>query len=161
MGHSLIAWCLALYAHYTWECDIGVSTFLGAIIGLEREIRGKSAGVRTFAIVAMASCLFTILSKEVGISSGNDPTRIAAGIVTGIGFLGAGVIWHKDSGTEGLTTGASLWSVSALSMAIGFGYMSIAITSAITVLVVMEGFGWMVKKTRGWMATRKAKKEEK
>lgn len=157
MIHNLIAWCLALYAHYTWECDIAISTFLGAIIGLEREIRGKSAGIRTYAIVAMASCLFTIISKSIG--SGSDPTRIASGIVTGIGFLGAGVIWHKDSGTEGLTTAGGLWAVSALSMAIGFGYMSIALTSAITVLVIMEGFGWMVKGARGWMAARKAKKE--
>ncbi len=131
-----------LYNAYQWECDIALASLLGAIIGLERELRGKAAGIRTYAIICMASCLFTILSKSVG----NDPARIAANILTGVGFLGAGIIWHqKDGSTEGLTTAASVWCISALGMSIGFGFISIAITSAITILIIMELFGLMYK----------------
>jgi putative Mg2+ transporter-C (MgtC) family protein len=128
---------------HAWEFRIGLATIVGAVIGFERELRGKAAGIRTYAIVAMASCLFTILSKAVG--GDHDPTRIAANILTGIGFLGAGVIWHRDSGTEGLTTAASLWGVAAIGMAIGFGFVYMALTSAVTVLIIMELFGVTVK----------------
>lgn len=132
------------YNTHTWQCQIGVATLIGAIIGFERELRGKAAGIRTYALVAMGSCLFTILS--IFAAGVHDTTRIAAQIVSGIGFLGAGVIWHKDSGiVEGLTTAASLWGVAAIGMAIGYGFVSIALTSAITVLIIMELFGWAVK----------------
>lgn len=144
MGHSILHFILKFYELYEWQCHIFLATFIGAIIGFERELRGKSAGIRTYAIVAMASCLFTILSKAIG--GEHDPARIAAQIVTGIGFIGAGVIWHKDGGiVEGLTTAAALWGVSAIGMAIGFGYISIALTSTITVLIIMELFGVAVR----------------
>lgn len=129
---------------YDWEFRIFLSTLVGAVIGFERELRGKSAGIRTFAIVAMGSCLFTIISCFA--DGTHDSTRIAAQIVSGISFLGAGVIWHRDGGMiEGLTTAASLWGASAIGMAIGYGFISIALTSAVMVLIIMELFGWAVK----------------
>lgn len=134
---------LNFYYSYRLECDIAISTLVGAIIGLEREIRGKAAGIRTYSVIAMASCLFTIISNMVG--GPHDPARIAANIVTGVGFIGAGVIWHRESGIEGLTTAASIWGVAAIGMAIGFGFMSLALTSAFTVLAIMELFGWVMQ----------------
>jgi putative Mg2+ transporter-C (MgtC) family protein len=135
---------LQFFTKYEGECRIFLSTLVGAVIGFERELRGKSAGIRTYAIIAMGSCLFTILSCLA--PGTHDTTRIAAQIVSGIGFVGAGVIWHKDGGiVEGLTTAASMWGVSAIGMAIGYGLVSIALTSAITVLIIMELFGLAVK----------------
>lgn len=156
MVYNIAEHLINFYYSYTWQCDIGIATFLGAIIGFERELRGKDAGIRTYAIIAMAACLFTILSRAVG--GEHDPARIAAQIVSGMGFLGAGVIWHhKDGGTEGLTTAASMWGVGAIGMAIGFGYMSLALTSAFTVLIIMELFGVVVK---GLQKTLKIKMEK-
>jgi putative Mg2+ transporter-C (MgtC) family protein len=140
-----------LYNTYTWESQIALATLMGALIGTERELRGKSAGIRTYSIVAMASCLFTILS--VNTSGAHDSTRIIGQIVSGIGFLGAGVIWHKDSGTtEGLTTAASLWAVAAIGAAVGVGFIKIAISSSLIVFAIMETFGIVInfiKKIKG------------
>lgn len=138
------------YSNYEWECRIFLSTLVGAVIGFERELRGKSAGIRTYAIVAMGSCLFTILSSiSDGVAATHDTTRIAAQIVSGIGFVGAGVIWHKEGGiVEGLTTAASLWGVAAIGMSIGYGYLALALTSAFTVLIIMELFGFAVKSAK-------------
>ncbi len=130
---------LSYYDAHQHISRIAIATLIGAGIGLEREIRGKAAGIRTFALVALSSCLFTIISELAG---ADEPTRIASNIITGIGFLAGSVIWHKDSGMiDGLTTSASLWGVSALAMAIGFGYISLAVASAGIILVVMEFFG--------------------
>ncbi len=144
MVYRIINFLLNFYFLHSYEVRILLSTIVGAAIGFERELRGKAAGIRTYAVVAMASCLFTILSQLIG--GANDPARIAAQIVSGIGFIGAGVIWHnRDGGTEGLTTAASLWGVAAIGMAIGFGFVSIALTSAVTVLMIMESFGLAIK----------------
>jgi putative Mg2+ transporter-C (MgtC) family protein len=98
------------------------STF-GGIIGLERQIQGQSAGFRTQLLVCLGSCLFTILSYLVHSNFGNiaDPGRISAQIVVGIGFLGAGAIIKHGEFVRGLTTAASLWTVSAIGMAVGMG----------------------------------------
>jgi len=93
-----------------------LSTVLGAIVGYEREVHERPAGLRTHMLVCMGAALITILSK-----TGPDPTRIAAQIVTGIGFLGAGTILRQGNMVRGLTTAASLWTVSAIGMAVGFG----------------------------------------
>lgn len=135
---------VGIYKTNQLEVRILLSTLVGAVIGFERELRGKAAGIRTYAIVAMGSCLFTLLSCFA--DGTHDTTRIAAQIVSGIGFLGAGVIWHKDGGiVEGLTTAASLWGVAAIGMAIGYGFIGIALTSAFMVLIIMELFGVAVK----------------
>jgi len=112
------------------------STF-GGLIGLERQIQGQSAGFRTQLLVCLGACLFTILSLKTYLMFGKyaDPGRIAAQIVVGIGFLGAGAILRHGEFIRGLTTAASLWTVSAIGMAIGFGEYLIGAVATVLVLV--------------------------
>src|SRR3989337_523671 len=107
--------------------------FLGAIIGLERELRGYPAGIRTIALVALGACFFTDVSRLMG---GND--RVAAQIVTGIGFLGAGVIFREGYTVRGITTAATIWSAAAIGMAIGRELYLVAAAGSIPVFVVLE-----------------------
>lgn len=97
---------------------------LGGILGWQRENRGKSAGPRTYALVAGGSALFTLLSVN---AFGADMARVASQIVVGIGFLGAGIILHRENRVEGLTTAAGLWVAAAIGMAVGVGYYILAI----------------------------------
>ncbi|HKF75172.1 MAG TPA: MgtC/SapB family protein [Candidatus Dormibacteraeota bacterium] len=106
---------------------------LGAAIGVERTRRGHPAGFRTMAMVCTGACLFTLLGAEV-FSRNTDPTRIAAQVVTGIGFLGAGAILQGRAGIRGLTTAATIWVVAAIGMAAGFGVYVLAVGSAVIVL---------------------------
>jgi putative Mg2+ transporter-C (MgtC) family protein len=121
--------------HYISEIDIlifllpkvGVALLIGTIIGVEREYRGKLAGIKTNALICAASALFTALSlimSENGSSSSAhsaDATRIVAQIVSGIGFIGAGAIFKSSSKVQGLTTAAVIWTVSALGILVGYG----------------------------------------
>ncbi len=93
---------------------LALAALLGAFVGIEREIRGYPAGVRTIALVALGSALFTEISTITGTED-----RIAAGIVTGIGFLGAGVIFREGYTVRGITTAATIWSAAAVGMAVG------------------------------------------
>ena len=97
---------------------------IGAVIGLEREFRSKPAGFRTMILICVGSCLYTILSKEVG---GVSPDRIASNVVTGIGFIGAGVIFKEGITVNGLTTAALIWVTAALGVAIGYHNYPLAI----------------------------------
>lgn len=97
---------------------------LGGILGWQRENRGKSAGPRTYALVAAGSALFTIISTH---AFSADTARVASQIVVGIGFLGAGTILHKENKIEGLTTAAGLWVAAAIGMTVGVGYYILAI----------------------------------
>lgn len=111
----------------------------GGAIGMERETTGKPAGLRTSIIVCLGSMLFTIMSIELGKSSNGDGTRIAAQIVTGIGFLGAGVILReRTGGIKGVTTAAIIWLMAAIGMMIGSGYLisSTAVTAAIVIMIL-------------------------
>jgi putative Mg2+ transporter-C (MgtC) family protein len=111
---------------------------LGAAIGFERELRQKSAGLRTNILIAVGSALFTLLSVELAATTGADVTRIAAQIVTGIGFLGAGAIIRTRDRVHGLTTAATVWVNSAVGMAAGGGEYHLAlITAAVTVAVLI------------------------
>ncbi len=112
-----------------------ISIIAGGIIGLEREYRNKSAGLRTFILVAFGSCLFTILSLKIGIG---NPDRLAANIVTGIGFLGAGIIFKDSNRIGGITTATSVWATASLGMAVGAGYYILAIIGALLMLVVLQ-----------------------
>ena len=111
-----------------------VSVVLGGLIGLERELRGKPAGLRTNILICLGSCLFTIISTNL---SGSEPGRIAAQIVTGIGFLGAGAIIHSGIGIHGLTTAAVIWVVASIGMACGIKMYSLAIPATILTLIVL------------------------
>ena len=112
---------------------LALAALFGGVIGLERELRGYPAGIRTLALVTMGSLLFTDVSQLLG---GND--RVAAGIVTGIGFLGAGVIFREGYTVRGITTAATIWSAAAIGMAIGRELYLVAAAGSILVFVVLE-----------------------
>jgi putative Mg2+ transporter-C (MgtC) family protein len=117
-----------------------VALGLGAAIGLEREISDKAAGLRTNILICVGSCLFMVVSKNFTGVVGADPTRIAAQIVTGIGFLGAGAIMHEGERVVGLTTAATTWVVAAIGMAVGVGDYSIAAFTTVLTLLVQTLF---------------------
>ena len=110
-----------------------LAAVIGGMFGIEREFKHKAAGLQTNILVALGSTLTMIVSVQFDI----DPARIAAGVVTGIGFLGAGLIIHGRAEIQGITTAATIWLVSAIGLAIGIGYYSAAIVSAVIALVVL------------------------
>ena len=112
-----------------------VAALIGGIIGFERRSVHKPAGLRTHMLVSLGAALFTILSFGV---FPDDPARIIAGIVTGIGFLGAGTIFRAKDHIKGLTTAASLWAVSAVGIGIGLGEYFLVAVSTILILLVLE-----------------------
>lgn len=116
---------------------IALATALGAFVGFERERVGKPAGVRTHGIVALGSALFTVVSIY-GFEGNSDPARIAAQIVTGIGFLGAGTILHLRGSVHGLTTAATLWVTAAIGVAVGTGMIIMSIETAGLVWVLLR-----------------------
>jgi putative Mg2+ transporter-C (MgtC) family protein len=117
-----------------------VALVLGAVIGWERELQRMPAGFRTHALVSLGSAIFTIISAYAFTGPLSDPTRVAAQIVSGIGFLGGGAILHYGGTVRGLTTAASLWAVAAVGMAAGAGLFVIAAVSAVLVIVALELF---------------------
>ena len=112
---------------------LALAGFLGAFIGLERELRGYPTGIRTIALVTLGACLFTDVSRLMG---GDD--RVAAGIVTGIGFIGAGVILREGFSVRGITTAATIWSAAAVGMAIGIELYVVGIVGAVAVFALLE-----------------------
>jgi putative Mg2+ transporter-C (MgtC) family protein len=128
---------------------LALSALLGAVIGAEREWRDRTAGLRTHMLVCVGSAVFTIVSAyafqdwytsvplDRRSTVVSDPTRIAAQIVSGIGFLGAGAIFRSDDGVRGLTTAASLWMMAAIGMATGAGYYELAVASTVLMLLVL------------------------
>ena len=132
--------------------QIILATFLGALLGFEREYKRKEAGLRTYSLVSLGACLFTIISFELFnffLNQSNvafDPTRIIQAVATGIGFIGAGVIFHQPSGTIGLTTAAGLWVCAALGVAVGAKLYSLAFFSALLTLLILAGFGLLEEK---------------
>ncbi|WP_175622792.1 MgtC/SapB family protein [Chryseobacterium schmidteae] len=114
---------------------IFISVFLGLCIGTEREYRNKSAGLRTFILVCFGSCLFTILSIKIGVS---NPDRLAANIITGIGFLGAGVIFKGDNKIDGITTATTIWATASIGMAVGSGYVYLSLLGTVLVLLILS-----------------------
>ncbi|MCH5219817.1 MAG: MgtC/SapB family protein [Muribaculaceae bacterium] len=118
-----------------------LSLLLGSVVGYERKKRGQPAGVRTFSLIAMGSTLAMILSiyvpqEYLGLKNG-DPGRIAAQVVTGIGFLGAGAIIQMKGSVRGLTTAAGIWMVSAIGMSVGVGMYVVAVISTLLILFIL------------------------
>jgi putative Mg2+ transporter-C (MgtC) family protein len=114
-----------------------LSAALGAALGFEREWRQKYAGLRTNILIALGSTLFTLMSIDLSVSRGGDPTRMAAQIVTGIGFLGAGAIMRTGGGVRGLTTAAMIWVNAAIGVAVGGGEYRLALIATGVTLVVL------------------------
>ena len=134
-----------------------LAAVLGAAIGFEREVTGKAAGLRTHILICIGSTLFTEVSIAVAaLGNGNgDPSRIAAQIVTGIGFLGAGAILRTESGIRGLTTAATIWVVAAIGIAIGAAQYVTAVGSTALVLVTLWPLRWWEKQ----VALRRAERD--
>ena len=109
------------------------------MLGAEREFRGHPAGLRTMALISTGACLFTALGLLPEFGGRVDPTRIAAQIVTGVGFLGAGSILRQGEEVRGLTTAASIWVTASIGMAVGFGYFYVALFTTVLVGGVLLG----------------------
>jgi putative Mg2+ transporter-C (MgtC) family protein len=114
-----------------------LAAVLGGALGFERELRQKSAGLRTNILIAIGSALFTLMSYELADAAGADPGRIAAQIVTGIGFLGAGAIIRRDGDVHGLTTAATIWVNAAVGVAAGGGEFHLAFIATGVTLVAL------------------------
>ena len=112
-----------------------IAAVLGAALGFEREWRGKEAGLRTNTLIALGAALFTAMSVELG--AGGDPARIAAQVVTGVGFLGAGAILHQGGTVQGLTTAAMIWVNASIGVAAGAGHVRLAVAATAIVLLTM------------------------
>jgi putative Mg2+ transporter-C (MgtC) family protein len=120
--------------------QITLAAVLGGIIGIEREWRGRPAGFRTNILIALGSCLFTILSIEGFPVKGNaqDTARIAAQVVSGVGFLGAGALLQTRNKTKGMTTAATIWLVAAIGMAVGTGAYFLAVFTTLLTAGVLQ-----------------------
>ncbi len=122
-----------------WSSDVLsliLAAVFGAIVGLERELSGKAAGLRTNILICLGAAVFTILSRYMATNQ-DSLTRIAAGVVTGIGFLGAGAIIQDRGGVHGMTTAATIWVVASIGMACGARYYALAILATLIALVVL------------------------
>ena len=124
-----------------------ISSILGVAIGLERESAGKPAGIRTHALVSLGSCMFLLIATEGPkiwhLTSVVDPTRLAQGVVTGVGFLGAGAIIQSGLSVHGLTTAASIWLVCASGASVGAGLWEIGVSGTVLALLVLRGLGFL------------------
>ncbi len=127
-----------------WEpfVRVGLAALLAAPIGLDRELRGKPAGLRTHVLVSVASAAFGYVSVLAAGGAANDETRIAAQVVSGIGFLGAGVIFASGNRVHGLTTAAALWAVSAIGLCVGLGSFVLGVATAAVTAVVLSPLDW-------------------
>ncbi len=121
--------------YFEWLMRLGCALLAGAVLGLDREVRRRRIGIRTYMMVSLGAAVFTIVSIEMahdmvaqGLSS--DPSRVIQGLVGGLGFLGAGAIIQGDKSVGGMVTAASLWVAGAIGLASGLGYEGLALTSA-------------------------------
>ncbi len=128
-----------------------VSMALGMLVGVERTLAHKTAGLRTYGIVSLGSCLFVVTALAVGgqfLINGDAVMRIVAGIITGIGFLGAGAIILREDTAVGLTTAAGMWVTAGIGIAVGFGLYGIAISATILTLLALTVFWFVEQRVR-------------
>ena len=123
---------------------ISISLLIGSLLGLEREYQNKPAGFRTIALICVGATLFTILSQRLGTPTSMD--RVAANIITGIGFIGAGVIFKNNTNVFGLTTAATIWVAAGLGMAVGASEYALAFIVLTVVLIVLSLFEFLQEK---------------
>ena len=123
-----------------------VSTVLGTLVGWERQMGRKPAGLRTHVLVCLGSTMFTLLTVHAVRAFGGaslDPTRIIHGVITGVGFLGAGSILRQEGYVQGLTTAASIWMVAAIGTTVGVHAYPLAVVGTVLALIVLEGYRWV------------------
>jgi len=128
--------------HLELLLQLSLAVLLGGAIGFEREISGKPAGLRTNILICVGAVLFTTLSMKMSLGRG-DPARVAAQILPGVGFIGAGTILHMRGSVTGLTSAATIWVVAAIGMALGAAAYMEALGTALLVLGVLQGLGWV------------------
>lgn len=138
-----------------------VAMVLGGLIGTERSaIAHQPAGTRTFGLVSLAACLFVIINNYVNsayLSVVNiNPTYMAAAIITGIGFLGAGLIFMREDKLHGVTTAAGLWIAAGVGIAVGFGMYTVAAFAAVLTLIVFTGMWYVENRFKHWFAVHDA-----
>ena len=126
---------------------IGVALLCGAIVGLERQLRGKPAGVRTSILICLSTAVFIRLGSAVS-GGGADPTRVLAQVVTGVGFLGAGVILTREGAVSGVTTAAVIWVLAAIGAAIGLGHYLGAFALAVVTVGILSGIDLLESSVR-------------
>ena len=126
---------------HTLIAKLILAVILGGAIGIERELRSKSAGFRTLILVCLGATLFTIFSIYIG--KGSTPDRIASNVVVGIGFLGAGVIFRSSSKVNGITTAASMWLCAALGIGIGCGQFTASVLGCLLVIAILFFFSFV------------------
>lgn len=142
----------ALGAHAKAFVEVMTAIFCGLIVGQERERKEKPAGLRTLTLICLGSALFTIVSVFLaGDNVYNDPARLAAQIVTGIGFLGAGVIMRDRGSVTGLTTAATIWVTAAIGVIVGSGYCVPAVGISMTTYALLYGLNYL---ERDWLHFR-------
>lgn len=142
MNEQVPGWIIAMQ-NFGWESmlQIFLAALLGGLIGLEREWRGRDAGLRTNMLISMGACLFTVISIHgfpLQGSSAQDTARVAAQVVTGIGFLGAGAFIHARGRTKGMTTAATIWIVAAIGMTVGVEAYALAVFSSVVTLIILR-----------------------
>ena len=127
-----------------------LSLILGTLVGLERQMGRKPAGLRTHVLVCLGSTMFVLTTKHAVLAFGGpslDATRVVHGVVTGVGFLGAGSIMRTEGFVFGLTTAASVWMVAAIGVAVGVRAYPLAVIGAVMALIVLEGYRWIERVT--------------
>jgi putative Mg2+ transporter-C (MgtC) family protein len=142
-----------------WPGDafgIVLAVVLGAAIGVEREFSGKAAGLRTNILICLGAAVFTIISKRMA-GENEALTRIAAGVVTGVGFLGVGAIIQDRGGVHGLTTAATIWFMACLGMACGAGLYELAVISTLLAVFVLIGLRLIHRSLSHYMDKNKPK----
>lgn len=139
------AWLSGLEVEFAIK--LALCLVLGVIIGVERELRNKPAGISTHCFVMAGACLFTFIST---VADPNSPARIAAQVVSGVGFLGAGMILKSDNNSiRNLTTAAAIWFAAAVGMAIGIGWYAIAVIASVYAVIVPR-----IPHVKRWMASQ-------
>jgi putative Mg2+ transporter-C (MgtC) family protein len=144
-----------------WPGDvfgIVLAVVLGAAIGVEREFSGKAAGLRTNILICLGAAVFTIISKRMA-GENEALTRIAAGVVTGVGFLGAGAIIQDRGGVHGLTTAATIWFMACLGMACGAGLYELAVILTLIAVFVLIGLRLIHRSLSHYMDKNKPKED--
>lgn len=116
----------------------------GALIGLDRQLRGKPAGIRTSSLITLGTAIFVTLGSDYApVAAGTDHLRVLSQVVTGIGFLGAGVIMSKDRTVIGVTSAAVIWVLAAIGAAVGMGYHGMAFAITVATIAVLVGVEWL------------------
>lgn len=125
---------------------LGLALLLGGVVGFERERDSQPAGLRTHMILVLGACLAAIISEEMGARFGSDPTRLAAQVISGIGFLGAGAILRFGFNIKGLTTATTLWTMAIVGLAVGFGYYLLGALTTVFMIIILTIMNVIEKK---------------